>query len=54
MDNYLFWKAQILATIQSFDLIQFITKSEKPRAKYIQDPDSSNPNEQKVKEEYHA
>ena len=32
--NYLFWKAQILATIKAFDLIQFVNKSPPP-PKYV-------------------
>ena len=51
-DIDLFWKSQILATIKAYDLVQFIIKSEKPPAKYIQDPRSSNPDDQKVNEEY--
>lgn len=37
--NYLFWKAQILATIRAFDLVQFIHKSSSP-SKYIPNPDT--------------
>jgi len=53
-NNYLFWKAQILATIRAFNLISFINKSEKTPVKYLPDPDSGDPNAQKVNEEHLA
>ena len=38
--NYLFWKAQVLATIRAFDLVSFINESQSP-PKYILDPNTS-------------
>ena len=39
--NYIFWKAQILATIRAFDLVSFLNKASLP-SKYITDSTSDN------------
>jgi len=49
--NYLFWKAQILATIRAFDLLPYINKSLAP-SKYIHDSETSNHEAQVVNLEY--
>ena len=38
--NYLFWKAQVLATIRAFDVLVFINESQTP-SKYILNPNSN-------------
>ena len=46
-DNYLFWKAQILATIRALDLVQFLSKSKQPPTEYVVDPKSTIPDDKK-------
>jgi len=40
-NNYIFWKAQVLATIRAFDLLSFLNKSPPP-SKYVSDSTSSS------------
>lgn len=49
--NYIFWKAQILATIKAFDLLLFLNKVP-PLSKYVSDPDDREVGSQKVNLEY--
>jgi len=38
--NYIFWKAQILATLRAFDLVPFVNKMSPPQ-KYLVNSDSA-------------
>ena len=49
--NYIFWKTQVLATIQAFDLIQFLNNLT-PRPKFIMDPDSGDVEATKLNDDY--
>jgi len=48
--NYIFWKAQVMATIRAFDLVSFLTKSSSS-SKYVA---HSNGDEMTINPEYIA
>ena len=49
--NYIFWKAQALATIRAFDLVSLLQKSTPP-PKYEANPESSNAEATRSNEDY--
>jgi len=46
-DNYIFWKAQVLAMIRAFDLLPFLNKTPPP-PKYVVDCDKGGSEAQTV------